>query len=159
MPSQPNTDLSALIDSTDDFIWSVDVNYRLVAFNAALRAYYAINFGTRAEVGMRPEDLLPRDRAAIWYQHYERALTDGSFQTESTRADDRVTQLTLNRMMGYGNVLGVSVFGRDITELKAAERCKQEAERSYQAIFTGALEGIYQTTISGHVLSANPALA
>ncbi len=159
MPSQLNTDLSVLIDSTDDFIWSVDVYYRLVAFNSALRAYCATNFGTCAEVGMQPEDLLPRDRAAIWYQRYKRVLTDGSFQTESTRADGRVTQLTLNRMMGNGNVLGVSVFGRDITELKAVERCKLEAERSNQAFVTGALEGIYQTTIGGRVLSANPALA
>lgn len=157
--NQARTDLSALIDSTDDFIWSVDLECRLVAFNAALRNYYAINFGTHAKSGMLPEDLLPAERAAIWHKRYQRALCEGTFQEESTRADGRTTQLTFNRTISNGKMSGVSVFGRDITDLKAAERGKQEAERNYQAVCNGALEGIYQTTIDGRFLSANPALA
>ena len=158
-PNQPHNYLSALIDSTDDFIWSVDLDYRLVAFNTALSNYYAVNFGTQAGVGMRPEDLLPRDRAAVWYQRYERALSEGTFQAESTRADGRTTQLTLNRIIRDGKLAGVSVFGKDITDLKAAEKGKQQAELSYRAVFNGALEGIFQTSLDGHLLSANPALA
>jgi diguanylate cyclase (GGDEF)-like protein/PAS domain S-box-containing protein len=159
MPNQMHADLSALIDSTDDFIWSVDDEYRLLAFNAALQSYYEVNFGVQPKVGMRPEDLVPRERAAEWHRRYRQALTDGPFQAESMRADGRTNQLTFNRIISNGKVLGVSVFAKDITELKAAERARVEAEKNYSAVFNGALEGIYQTTIGGEFLSANPALA
>ncbi|MFZ0745197.1 MAG: PAS domain S-box protein [Terracidiphilus sp.] len=159
MASQSSAGLSALIDSTEDFIWSVDLNYRLLAFNAALRKYYEANFGTKAALGMRPEELLPAERAAEWKQRYDRALREGFFQVESSRADGRTTQLTFNRVMVDGLVTGVSVFGRDTTELKVAEKARQEAERNFHSIFNGALEGIFQTTMDGRILSVNPAIA
>ncbi len=159
MPIQADFDLSALIDSTEDLIWSVDLEFRLLAFNAALRSYYKVNFGIEAAAGMRPEDLFPAERAAVWRQRYKRALSEGSFQGEFFRADGNAILLTLNRIVSNGQVKGVSVFGKDIADLKTAERARQEAEKNYREIFDGALEGIYQTTMDGRVLSINPALA
>ena len=48
---------------------------------------------------------------------------------------------------------------RDITDRKLAEEALREAEEKYRSIFENAAEGIYQTTIEGQYLSANPALA
>ncbi len=159
MSTQTDFDLSALIDSTEDMIWSVDLDFRLVTLNAAMRTYCEVNFGTHPGVGMLPEDYLPPKRAFKWRTLYKRALTDGTFQKESLRADHRANQLTFNRITIDGVVRGVSVFGKDITELKAAEKARRHAERNYRDIFEGALEGIYQTTLDGKIVSLNPALA
>ena len=53
------------------------------------------------------------------------------------------------------------VFGiiQDITEHKRAEEGLRQAEEKYRSIFENALEGIYQVTAEGRVLSCNPALA
>ncbi|MEW6496134.1 MAG: EAL domain-containing protein [Cyanobacteriota bacterium] len=48
---------------------------------------------------------------------------------------------------------------RDVTERKRAEQALQQAEAKFRSIFENASEGIFQTTVDGHYISANPALA
>ncbi|WP_448562925.1 adenylate/guanylate cyclase domain-containing protein [Trichothermofontia sp.] len=50
-------------------------------------------------------------------------------------------------------------IGIDITERLRMEAALREAEEKYRGIFENAIEGIFQTTIDGRYLSANPALA
>ena len=47
----------------------------------------------------------------------------------------------------------------DVTERKRFEMALEEAREKYRGIFEGALEGMFQTTIEGQILTANPALA
>jgi len=48
---------------------------------------------------------------------------------------------------------------KDISDSKGAEAALKESERKYHSIFTNATEGIFQTSIDGKFISANPALA
>jgi PAS domain S-box-containing protein len=159
LPYEAEDNLLALIESTDDLVWSVDLNFRLLTFNRAMRENFEDNFGFRAAVGARPEDLMPPARAALWPPMYERALTEGPFRAEYTLVDGRTLELSINPIRHDGRTAGVSVFGKDITERKAADKALREAEREYRSIFDGAVEGIYRTTIHGRSLTANPALA
>ena len=140
--------LSALLSSTGDFIWSVNSSFELVQFNRAYEQYHETNFGIRPSIGMRPEDLLPPARAERWPRLYSRALCEGTFSIESNRADGRTTQLTFNRVEMDGTT-GVSVFGRDITDLKTAEAraaAAREAlrlsEERYRTAFQTSLDAI-----------------
>lgn len=47
----------------------------------------------------------------------------------------------------------------DLTEQKRADEERQEAEERYRSIFENAVEGIFQTSLDGRYLAANPALA
>ncbi|XHX75957.1 MAG: PAS domain S-box protein [Stenomitos frigidus ULC029] len=47
----------------------------------------------------------------------------------------------------------------EIAERRRAEAALQQAEAKYRSIFENAIEGIFQTTLEGRYLSANPALA
>ena len=53
-------------------------------------------------------------------------------------------------------LLGVGI---DLTEQKAIEDALRKSEEKYRAIFENAVEGIYQTTPEGKLVSANPAMA
>lgn len=48
---------------------------------------------------------------------------------------------------------------QEIEARAQAERALQEAELQYRSIFNNALEGIFQTTASGRLLTVNPAMA
>jgi len=159
MRNQAEANLLALIESTEDLIWSVDLDYRKIVFNRALRENVENNFGTRVEAGMRAEDVLPPERAALWTPFYDRALAEGPFRTQYALVDGRTLELSFNPILVDGQATGVSVFGKDITKRKAAERNLRNAENKYHDIFEGAVEGMFQTGPDAGILTANPALA
>ncbi len=73
---------------------------------------------------MTPEDLFPSSPryAAQWREFYQRALRDGSYVTEYlASAGTNHLLLSVNPLRRDGNVFGISVFGKDITEKKLAE--------------------------------------
>jgi PAS domain S-box-containing protein len=159
MRTDAEANLAALIESTEDLIWSVDLHYGLLTFNRAFRDNIQGNFGIRPALGMRPVDLLPPARAALWPPLFERALAEGPFRVEYSLADGRILEAAFNRIVQDRETTGISVFGKDITERKTAERILLDAERQYRDMFEGALEGIYRTSLEGKNLAANPAAA
>jgi PAS domain S-box-containing protein len=122
--SESRTLLSSLVDSTSDLIWSVDSErFGLLTFNRGLSDYFFNQRGIRIETGMRPEDLFPPGEfVQTWRRFYRRALEEGSYTTEyRVYAGTRTLLLNLNRLERQGEVFGVSVFGKDISERKAME--------------------------------------
>ncbi len=56
-------------------------------------------------------------------------------------------------------MLKLEGFITDITKLKSSEAASLQAEAKYRSIFENAIEGIFQSTLDGHYISVNPALA
>src|SRR5215207_111397 len=57
------------------------------------------------------------------------------------------------------NIQEVVLVHEDITDRKEAEEERWRAEEKYRSIFENAVEGIFQTTVDGRFLTANPAMA
>ena len=150
---------SALIESSDDPIWAVGLDFGLLAINRAAQRALKSELGFEAPVpgGARPEELVPPVEAAIWNGYYERALIEGSFRVEHTPPSGRTHEITFNRIVVNGEVVGISGFGKDISGRKLVERAIQDAEKKYHSIFDGALEGMFQTGLDGKILTANSA--
>lgn len=62
-------------------------------------------------------------------------------------------------VFGDSGLIGLEGFITDITKLKDSQAGLRQAEAKYRSIFENAIEGIFQTTIDGKYISANPALA
>jgi diguanylate cyclase (GGDEF)-like protein/PAS domain S-box-containing protein len=135
MRGQAEANLTALIESTEDYIWSVDLHYGLIAFNRAVQQDYKTSFGTHAAVGMRPEQLLPPEIAANWPPLYERALSHGPFRVEYSFVNGHILELSLNPIVVDGKTKGISVFGKDITERKRVEEVLRVSEARYRSLF------------------------
>jgi PAS domain S-box-containing protein len=59
----------------------------------------------------------------------------------------------------HGRPVAIEGLVQDVTKRKNAEHALREAERRYHGLFDNAIEGIFRTTVEGHYVDANPALA
>jgi len=145
MRTQAEANLAALIESTEDHVWSVDLDYRITVFNRAFQRYVEKAFGTRAVVGMGLGDLFSRERAGIWPPFFERAVAEGPFRIKHALLDGHILEMAFNPIVADGKVTGVSVFGRDITERQTVEESRgllaSIVESSEDAIHCVGLDG------------------
>ena len=155
MPNQTEANLSALIESTEDHIWSVDLNCRLVFFNRAFQRHVEQIYGVQVAVGMHPEDMFLPERAAPWRQLFKRALSEGPFRTEYPLLDGHTLEMAFNPIIADGEAMGISVFGKDITERKLAEMQLRDSEERYRATFEQAAVGIVHASFDGRYLRCN----
>jgi diguanylate cyclase (GGDEF)-like protein/PAS domain S-box-containing protein len=159
MKKQAQANLVSLIDHSEEFFWSVDLERRLLTFNRAFRQHLEVSYGVGVAVGSRLEELLPAERGALWLACLETAMSSDSSQTEYSLLDGRTLELSFRRIAAHGETTGMSVFGKDITDRKIAEKAVEETEKKYRDIFDGSLEGLFQTTLEGKALAANSAFA
>lgn len=131
--AETQAQMLALFNSTDDMIWSVDPEtFGLVTFNSGLRDYFLDRRGMKIQPGMTPDELFPGlpEFSLRWREFYTRALRDGSYVTEyRVAAGTNYLLLSINLLRRDGDVFGISVFGKDITERKLAEEALEERLR------------------------------
>ncbi|MGA2534657.1 MAG: EAL domain-containing protein [Terracidiphilus sp.] len=159
MRIQAEDNLSALIESSDDPIWSVDRQHRLLTFNSALQRHIERNFGVRAAVGMRPCDFPPQAGGDAWAALYDRAFNEGAYRTEFRISTGRVLELSFNPILINGRREGVSAFSKDVTQQRESEAALRAAEKRYRDIFDGAIEGMYRTSLIDDSRCVNLAFA
>lgn len=103
----------------------------------------------------------PADRERL-LQEVGRSDAEGGFETEFYRKDGSVLKVLLNLDYLYGEggeIIAIEATIRDITAILEAERALREAEDRYRNIFENAIEGIFQVSPEGRIISANPAFA
>lgn len=149
--------VSAMLESTDDLIWSVDLDLRLRTFNQGLKNAIERNHGTSVEIGKLPEELLSADLAADWIRMYQRAIREGPFRTEYVLSYGGVLDVSLNCIVDNGAVVGISVFTKNITERKKAEAQLRESEERYRSVVTAISEGVVLQNADGKIIASNAA--
>jgi PAS domain S-box-containing protein len=134
--------LAALLESTRDLIWSVDLHHRLVTFNKAFVQDVNQNFQRCPQAGMLPSDVFSPGWAAVWPPLYQRALTEGPYRAEFLRPDGRCCELSFNEVWLEGEIIGVSVFSKDITERKLAAEFRKTDEGPFRTLVEQAPSAI-----------------
>jgi putative nucleotidyltransferase with HDIG domain len=126
----------ALIESTGHFVWSVNiVDFGLVTYNSAMIKYYKEVLGIELRPGLEPKNMLPDHLIEYWYGLYHRVLKDGAIRVPyAMNTSARFLTLSLSPMRVKGEMIGISVFTQDDTELYLAKTAAINESNRYRAL-------------------------
>jgi PAS domain S-box-containing protein len=152
--------LEALIENTDGSIWSVDAHYRLIVGNTLYHQNVSAALGRRL---LTEESVLlstfPQPALDEWRGYYDRALRGERFSVEAqTRFSHppHFVEYRFNPIVNVaGEITGVTVFGRDITECKQAEKALHISLTKYKTLFESFPLGITISGPAGDILETN----
>lgn len=120
--------LYSLINTTTDLIWSIDTNLNLLTFNQAFKNYVETIVGEIIEEGQSAlSQKLPADVSIAWQDTYVKGLKGELQNLEFIYPIEGVEEnpwleIRFNPIFSSnGEIIGLSCFGRDITERKKYE--------------------------------------
>ncbi|MGK7389210.1 MAG: PAS domain-containing sensor histidine kinase [Candidatus Cyclobacteriaceae bacterium M2_1C_046] len=125
--------INAIIENTNDHIWSIDKNYKLIIANNAFKKFIHSIWGREITEGQSIlMDEFPSEIIKIWKSFYDRALSGESFKTERHLRKDNslVLHVSFSPIYENGKVVGANIISRDISDVK-----KKEAEIERQREF------------------------
>ena len=141
--------LKAIIESTKDFIWSVDAEtFTILTFNTALKEYFKYNHNVTIQVGSRLDDLLPKNLQTIWNTFYNKALEIGPFdQIYDFDGRGVILHLSFYPLLFENKIIGISIFGKDITEIKNSELALKISEERLQKLLHSVTDYMYSVIV------------
>jgi len=131
--------LAALINNTDDLMWSIDVDLRLITFNQAFNKDIVLTTGKPPRKGEYiPSSNINENRLNTFKILYEKALKGESFTIldRLDYPDDVWSEVSFYPLRNGESIIGTACFSRDITQRTKNERVLRamESEISNQKI-------------------------
>jgi PAS domain S-box-containing protein len=155
--SNAQANLSATINNTEILIWSVDSNFNLLTFNKPFFHIIKLYFNAELELGRRIADVIKGPEAEAltkrWEQYYMRALT-GEIVTAEEQAFGKEVHFNLSPIIENSRVIGVSIFGNDVTERRAKERELNDANAKIGEMKLMALRSVMSPHFIFNVLNS-----
>ncbi|MBD2463825.1 EAL domain-containing protein [Oscillatoria sp. FACHB-1407] len=130
--------LSAVIENTEDAVWSIDLHYKVVVFNAVFKRQFQAAYGVELQPNLNLVECLPVELQPTWIGYYDRALRGERFVVElhydlpNLPSDIEVSFSPI--VTADQSITGVAVFGRNISDRKRAEAAMQVAKDQFQAV-------------------------
>jgi PAS domain S-box-containing protein len=156
--------LVSLLESTEDPIASLDLQGRVLTANSAMKRMYFKRFGAQVELGKPFFSPAEPSMMAVWQPRLEQVLTGQSLRFEEEHKlgeSNTLLDISVSPIIGQGGkVVGLTIFGRDITARHEAEARLGEMHRtlvdvSRQAgmaeVATGVLHNVGNTLNSVNI--------
>jgi PAS domain S-box-containing protein len=155
---QKELNLRSLIDNTDDGIYSMDKNYCFITANQKVIDQYAAG-GVQIEKGMSVIDLAPTEKIRNDFKElYDIALIKGERTTVEYDYSDKSVgivafyELHINPITdNQKQIIGCSVFARDITERKQ----KEEQNQLLKKLIDNTSDAVQVATTEGQFIYMN----
>lgn len=155
-------DKEALINSTDDLIWSIGSNYQLIAANNAFIKSLEGSTGQTVKPGdnLMMKNIFPAEFLGIWKQLYKRALTGNSFKHElhnpaTLLNKETWSEIRFNTIFNDQKVVGVACYSKDVTEDKLNFLTLEKAKKDLSKIMDSSLDVICAVNAEGYFVKVS----
>lgn len=145
----------ALINNTDDLIWSVSRDFKLFAGNKAFLDFFRNVTGISLKTGDNVLELkfFPEEIIAFWKKLYEDGFSGKLFKQEIySPAFENIMQswaeTSINPIYDADEIIGVACYSRNITEKKIAQLRLNEKNELFEILTSKITAAIYQFEIS-----------
>jgi PAS domain S-box-containing protein len=150
--------LQTLLNATEQIILLVDASGVIVEGNEAAARVFETQPGALA--GKSIYDITPVHSAFIDKTRIEEVgLARQPTQFETVLNGTFFAVRLYPVLDDKGTTREIAVYAHDVAERKLMEAALRQTEEMYRKIYENATEGIFQITVEGRFLSANPALA
>ncbi|MBI1747472.1 MAG: PAS domain S-box protein [Acidobacteria bacterium] len=156
---QARARLAALVESTDDVIFSTTLDGTIVSWNYAAQRIFG--YAPEEMIGQPAILMVPIDRheetqkILHWILQGKRV---NHYETMGVRKGGKLFHISLTVspiMDNAGKIVGISTIARDITERKRAEEALSNSEQRFRTLTTHAPVGIFLTDAKGDCLFVN----
>lgn len=147
------SNLRAILDSTDDEIFLLNSNYELIDYNANFESSLFARYGVNPQKGVSLFELIPPEYEELKRQTRER-IDKGLQGFQRTYLDkvnlgyyQSIAEVKYYPIRSSSNrVVGVAVFSIDVTEQKQAEQLIYQNQQLLSSINRNIQEAIYRST-------------
>lgn len=148
--------LQAILDAVPGIVSWISDDFRYLGVNKHLAKTF--NMPVEAFIGQDIGFLRTSDEFNQFVQDFFQSSQQDAYREISAQVGG-ISRRFLIVAQKYNGGKAAFTVGIDITERNQAEEALRQAEAKYRNIFENAVEGIFQSTVEGRYLSANPALA
>jgi PAS domain S-box-containing protein len=151
-------DWQSTFDATSDAIWVLDRDQRVLRSNSATGRIFGRPMETF--IGMHCWEIVHGTNQPIPECPILRAKHSLRRETMELQISDAWFEVAVDPILSAdGQYNGAVHIVSDITERKLAQEAVRNSEEKFRNLFDNALEGVYQSTPEGRLISANMAFA
>jgi PAS domain S-box-containing protein len=158
---QSEQHLREVLSSTADYIYVIDKNYRIILINEAAEKNISLAWGKPVKTGAHILELIPKERRDAIQDYFERAFRGETVEYELHRQIPGIpewVQVSFRPVKNEtGDITGVTVLTKDLTEKKIAELQLRENENRLRTIINSEPECIKLLNSQNEIIEMNPA--
>lgn len=155
--------LTTIFENSVDDIWLIDRDYRITLINKVFQNSFSTAFGIHLDKGMIIlEKVLDPNMRALWKSRYDEVFRNKQRLHIEDRVDLGFTvvfiELYMYPIIENNEVIGISIFSRDITSRKTIEEALRINEEKYRTIFENIQDVFIQTDQDGIISEISPSI-
>lgn len=128
---EKEANLNAVLESTEDAIWSVDKGGKILTVNSKFREEFKDTYGKELRRGSKILEMVPDVEAVKWGNAYKEAFKGRSIEfveSYKTRSGEQYFEIRVNPVIQNNTITGAAVITRNITGKIEAEQYHKQAQ-------------------------------